>query len=255
MFGFKKKMTGYRNPGGEVWGSAMEWLAEPHLLIAGATGSGKSVTLHGIMWSALSASPAKRRFILMDLKRGLELARYANLPHVIGFARNSAEASVELDKALRIMNERLDDMERRGLTMYDGPDLYLVVDELAYLLTDCPEALTKLVTIGRLGRAARVHNVLCTQSPNRGRKGEGGIPAVLAQNTTCRIGLRCSTAIESRQIINRPGCETLPRHGEGIVFDGIDWLRVPMLMIPEEKQRERIAWWSDPRNYAVYGRC
>lgn len=241
----------YRNPGGNVWGSAIGWLNDTHLLIAGATGCGKSTTLHAILWSALSASPAKRQFVLVDMKRGLELARYRDLPHTVGFARTAPEASAALDSTVKIMESRLESMFRRGLTMYDGANLYLVVDELAYLLTDCPGALEKLVSIARLGRAARVHLILCTQSPNRGRKGEGGVPAVLAQNMTCRIGLRCSTPIESRQIINRTGCECLPRHGVGIVYDGLDWYKTAMLMIPEEEQEKRLAWWSDPANYAV----
>ena len=246
-------VVAYRNPGGNVWGSAIDWLNETHILIAGATGCGKSTTLHAILWSALSASPAKRQFILVDLKRGLELARYRDLPHTVGFARTSAEASAALDRALGIMNARLDYMYERGLTLYDRGHLYLVVDELAYLLTDCRGALEKLVAIARLGRAAKVHLLLCTQSPNRGRKGEGGVPAILAQNMTCRIGLRCSTAIESKQIINRNGCEALPRHGVGIVYDGLEWYKTPMLKIPDDVQAERIAWWSDPKCYAVIG--
>ncbi len=252
MFRLKKKTptpapVTYRLPGGMLWEDALVMLDSAHALIAGATGSGKSTTFHALMWTALSASPARRQFILIDTKRGVELKRYRSLPHTIRFAKTTEEALSALRYAEQVMEARLGEMDKTDATMYEGTDLYIVVDELAHLLQNGgQEALRILTTISQLGRAARVHEILATQDPSR-----KVLAAQLVKNMTCCLGLRCKDSIDSRQVIGRSGCELLPRHGVGILAEGADFRHIGLPLISEEEQAERIAWWSDPQKYLV----
>jgi S-DNA-T family DNA segregation ATPase FtsK/SpoIIIE len=145
------------------------------------------------------------------------------------------------------MESRLDEMDKTDATMYEGTDLYIVVDELAHLLQNGgQEVLRILTTISQLGRAARVHEILATQDPSR-----KVLAAQLVKNMTACLGLRCKDAIDSRQVIGRSGCELLPRHGVGILAEGADFRHIGLPLISEEEQAARIAWWSDPQNYLV----
>ena len=226
------------------WEQGRMILDEAHIQIAGSTGCGKSTLLHKLLWTALARTPAHTRFILLDLKMGLELRRYANLPHTIAFARNAEEALKALDQAIGIMEARCNQLYDQGGSMWQGSDIYVVVDELANLLQECGDkALQRLTKIGRLGRAARVHLLLCTQSPNRGKL---GLPAAVQQNTTCRIGLKCMTAIESRQAIGQAGCEALPRYGQALITLGPDLYTLPITPMSDEVYMERINYWLSP---------
>ena len=107
------------------------------------------------------------------------------------------------------MERRYFDMERRGLTLFDGPRIWLIIDELADLLTvSRPAVLPRLQRIAQLGRAAKITLIAATQAPARKI-----LPAELVLNIPQRIALHCDTAIESRQIIGAPGAELLPRCG------------------------------------------
>ena len=123
---FKRHPTAYKTPAGKFYGLFRDMAERPHLLIAGATGSGKSVLINGIMTTLLYQSPACARFILIDPKR-VELAKYKSLPHTILHAGPDDMAHA-LREAVRLMDERFQSMEKRGLTMYDGPALYVIVD-------------------------------------------------------------------------------------------------------------------------------
>lgn len=248
MFPFRRPKTiTYRNPQGNVWGDALTMLNSAHTLIAGATGCGKSTAIHAIMWSALSASPASRQFIIIDMKRGREMLRYKDLPHTITFARTTEEALSALRQAEAIMMARYDSLEGTDAVAYNGPKIHVVIDELAFLLQNGgQEAFRLLITLSQLGRAAGVGLILATQDPSR-----KGLPAALVKNMTCCLGLRCISATDSRQIVNVGGCELLPPHGVGILAQGADIRKIGVPCIPEAEQRERLAWWSDPRNYIV----
>lgn len=229
----------------EYWVQGRQILDQAHVLIAGTTGSGKSTLIHKLMWTALASAPTQKQFILADLKAGLELGRYARLPHTIRFARTAEDALSALDYAIEIMDSRCEQMYKSGEVLWNGSDIYVVIDELGFLLQQCgSEALERLARISRLGRAARIHLLLATQSPNRGKM---GIPAVLQQNMTCCIGLKCKTAIESRQIIGLAGCESLPRYGTAFITIGPDLYTLPIVPEADEVYRERIAYWTSDR--------
>lgn len=183
-------------------------LQQSHTLIAGQTGSGKSVMLNGILTTA--CKQGNNLFVLVDPKR-VELRDYKNLPTCLAYANTSAETVRALDKALDIMERRYIDMEKRGLKLYDGDPLLVVIDELADLLisADSKKIQNQLQRLTALGRAALVKTICATQCPNRQI-----LKANIVLNFTGRVALRCQTAIESRQIINVKGAEDLPMYGE-----------------------------------------
>ena len=92
----------FLTPGGQFFTLFEDMLQQTHILIAGATGSGKSVLINGIMHTALLQSPAKYQFLLIDLKR-VELADYRSMPHTIRYADNICSAVSALGEALNII--------------------------------------------------------------------------------------------------------------------------------------------------------
>ena len=192
-----------------------------HTLIAGTTGSGKSVLLNDVL-SRLSYT-VDGFCSFFDLKR-VELIDYK---YDVGLCSNyisePEDVLEELDFLIFLMEGRYEDMASRGLKKYDGYHHYIVIDELADMIT-IEGVLERLVKIGRLGRAANIHLLCATQDPSRRT-----LPAQLMQNFTCTVALRCRSAIESRQIIGVPGAELLPKYGYGYRWDadGIEKFAIP----------------------------
>lgn len=188
------------------WKECKRWLDTPHLLIAGTTGSGKSVLLNSLIYTAMQLGGT---FFFIDLKR-VELKRYKRLASNLGMATEPHQVDNVLDHAISIMEQRYKTM--KGVEG-DDPHIYIVIDELADLIYSCPKScLEKVVKIGRLGRAAHVHLICATQDPSKKT-----LSAHLMQNFTTRIALRCFSPIESRQIIGDKGAENLPQYGYGLV--------------------------------------
>ncbi len=244
MFGYKK-VTFYKGFTATYWKQGKDILNEAHTLIAGSTGCGKSTLIHKLMWTALATTPAQTQFILIDMKAGVELGKYAKLPHTLAFARNINEALSALDSAIAIMQRRCDQMFNEGKSLWSGTDIYVVIDELAFLLQlGGQDALRKLTLISQQGRAAKIHLILATQNPSK-----QGIPASIQQNMTCLIGLKCRDAIQSRQIVGMAGCEDLPPHGKAICVLGMITGFLPIHLLPDGALEERLAYWSDPAKY------
>lgn len=198
-----------------------------HVLIAGTTGSGKSVLLNTILYNLIKRNPAPQNHIelaLFDTKR-VELKQFAKYHGTV--RETEPENAPELfNSIISIMDERYENMEGKKT---DEPPLYVVVDELADLVSYGPYAgqcLDSIIKIGRLGRAANVHLICCTQDPSRHT-----LSAQLMQNFTTRIALRCQFVIESRQIIGMDGAEKLPKYGKAIVFDsnGTRTINIPVV--------------------------
>ena len=234
--------TTYTTPGGHYSTLYLDMAAQPHLLIAGATGSGKSVVENGIIHALLvNRTPATCRLILIDPKR-VELVQYNALPHVLQYASADGEPVRALRSAVSLMESRFADMQERGLKKYDGADVYVIVDELADLmLTDKKTAQPLLQRIAQLGRAARIHLFCCTQCPLA-----KVIPTEIKCNLDSRVGLRTRSAQDSRNILGVAGCELLPRYGQGYYMtpEGIDRWRLPM--IPDEDIASVVSYWTGP---------
>lgn len=235
----------YRTPGGHVYNLYSDLAALPHLLIAGATGSGKSVTVNGIIYSILATrSPFSARFVLIDPKM-VELSRYAFLPHVLRYACSQSDMIEALNDAVIETERRFAVMQRKGVREYNGPDLYVIIDELADLMTSNKKAaLPPLQRLAQIGRAAHVHVIACTQNVMAQT-----IPTVLKCNFNAVLGLRTATRAQSRYLIADYGCEALPdpkRAGRalGYLRDGADLTRCQLHMYSDEDINSLIRWWS-----------
>lgn len=224
------------------WNVCEEMLQQTHLLVGGTTGAGKSTLAHSIIWSLAAKSPWVAQFYGIDLKK-VELRRWQRLPHCKGIATTPAEAIECLDLINSIVDTRLNIMVRDGLAEYDGGHVYLIIDELAELLSvDRKTVVDRLSRVMRLGRAARVHVIGFTQAPNRAKG--GGLDPMLCQNFTAAVALRCRSAIESRQIIGIAGAESLPLHGTGIFWSGRGIRRIDIPMTDESELNARVAAWA-----------
>lgn len=199
------------SPGGTVHGLYADMLRQPHLLIAGASGSGKSVLLNGLICTVLQHHPNEMRLILIDPKR-IELNEYARMPHTIRHATEPEEFAPALRDALGLIGRRYKRMQRQRSRMYDGADVYIIIDEFADLMTTQKKTVLPLVQrICQIGRAARVHMIVATQCPLAKI-----IPTEVKVNFSAICGLRTATKAHSRNIIGVPGCELLPMFGQCI---------------------------------------
>ena len=217
-----------------------DMLSRPHLLIGGTTGSGKSVLINDLMYTALMRPPTMASFVLIDPKR-VELKDYRNLPHTIAYASEPDDIVATLQTVVKAMDDRFKDMEARDQKVTDYSDVYVVIDEFADLITTSKkQVLPLLCRIAQLGRAAKIHLIMATQRPTRDI-----ITGQIKVNIDARVALRCPTAQDSRNIMNLNGAERLPQYGQGYYLTPES--NMPTLYeipyIPEADIRERIAYW------------
>ena len=244
LFRSKPKQKTWRMPGGEYYTIYKDMLAQPHLLVAGATGSGKSVVINALMYTALYGAPVDsaigNQFILIDPKR-VELVQYAALPHTIAYASEPWQFEPVLRSALALCDRRYKAMQAARTRKYSGSNVYIVIDEFADLMTTQKRVICPLIQrIAQIGRAARIHLIIATQCPIK-----AVIPTEIKCNFDARMALRTRSAQDSRNILGVSGCERLPRYGEGYYMtpEGIQGYNIPM--IPEEQLNERVSWWMN----------
>ena len=192
----------------------------PHILYAGATGSGKSVGLNaGIATLMKRNDPTNLRFTMVDPKR-VELADYRASAFVDAVITDMDEAAEALEEVLKLMERRYREFEHAGvknISSYNDrfpnkPMAYhvLVVDELADLMdTHSDTVFPILVRLGQLARAAGIHMMLATQRP-----AADTTPKKLVSNIPTRIGFMTQSAVESRIILGSKGAEDLKGNGD-----------------------------------------
>ena len=192
----------------------------PHILYAGATGSGKSVGLNaGIATLMKRNDPTNLRFTMVDPKR-VELADYRASAFVDAVITDMDEAAEALEEVLKLMERRYREFETAGvknISSYNDrfpnkPMAYhvLVVDELADLMdTHSDTVFPILVRLGQLARAAGIHMMLATQRP-----AADTTPKKLVSNIPTRIGFMTQSAVESRIILGSKGAEDLKGNGD-----------------------------------------
>lgn len=215
----------WTTPTGEYYALYKDMLKQPHLLIAGATGSGKSVVINGIMYTALFDSPARIQFILIDPKR-VELVDFKPLPHTVKYASEPGEMVQALEMAMEITESRYKAMQARHEKKYTGGAVYVVIDELADLMTTDRRHVQPLIQrLAQIGRAANVHIIAATQCPLA-----SVIPTPIKVNFDSRVALRTRSKQDSRNILGVGGCELLPRYGQGYYMtpDGLQLYNIPM---------------------------
>lgn len=231
----------YHTPGGKASNLALDMLKQPHLLIAGATGSGKSVLINTLIYTALYKSPLDIRLILIDPKK-VELIDYKDLPHTISYADDISGIIKTLKLAVDIMDKRYAEMQKARIKRYNEVDIYIIIDEYADLITVEKNAVFPHVQrLAQLGRAAGIHLIIATQRPTRDI-----IDGKIKVNLDSRIALRCPTKQDSRNIINVGGAELLPRYGYGYYLTP-ETMRPVMVEIPmtdESEIKKRVQWWT-----------
>ena len=220
-----------------------EMSQQSHLLIAGATGSGKSSVINGIIYRLLYKSPASVQFAFIDVKR-VELIDYRRLPHCIGYADSVQDSINLLVSTLQTIETRFKRMQTARVKLYPGSDLYIIIDELADLMIAGKRELIPLIQrIAQIGRAARVHLIVATQCP---------IAAILPTQIKCnfdaRVALKTATNQDSRNIIGLSGCEAFPDPAiDGIAYgyyrrgSRADICKLPL--IPHEDIQRLIKYW------------
>ena len=203
--------------GGTVIGDLEEL---PHVLIAGTTGSGKSVCLNAIITSLLyKAAPEEMRFLMIDPKR-VELTPYKGIPHLSQpVVTSSAQAVAALRKAVDGMGTRykafedlgvkeLSDYNRKSKTPF--PRIVIVIDELADLMATSGKSVeASIVRIAQMGRAAGIHLVIATQRPSA-----DVITGLMKANIPSRIAFTVASSLESRIILDANGAEKLTGGGD-----------------------------------------
>ena len=198
----------------------LDLAAMPHLLIAGATGSGKSVCINSLVASLLMTRPPDElRMIMVDPKR-VELTPFNGIPHlVMPVIVEPDEVQPALRGLINEMTRRYKLMEETGVRNIAGynsrstepmPFLVLIVDELADLMmTGGLEVEQQLVRLAQLGRAAGIHMVLATQRPS-----VKVVTGLLKANVPARVAFAVASQVDSRVILDGAGAETLMGKGD-----------------------------------------
>lgn len=188
----------------------------PHLLIAGTTGSGKSVLLNTLLVSLLTnCAPGQVGLVLIDPKQ-VELSPYEGCSHLAMPIATDTQSSLNaLRKVVAVMEDRYYGMRKHGVKNYRQLDLAPIVvciDELADLmLTSKFEVEDLVVRIAQKGRAAGIHMILCTQRPS-----VNVVTGLIKANIPSRIALTCASFRDSITIIDHGGAEKLTGRGDAI---------------------------------------
>lgn len=240
----------YITPSGNRLKIYKSMLDQPHLLIAGATGSGKSVLINSLISSAIYDSPARVQFILLDPKT-TELWQWANLPHTIRYSYEQDEMLKSLRHAVDLMENRLRHMHSVGERIWTGSQIYVVIDELADLLTTCKvETVPLLQRICQLGRAAGIHCIAATQCLLA-----SVLPTQVRVNFSAIVCLRTATKQQSRFICDKTGAEMFPdpkveHRALGFYRTGADIKQFEITQTSDEEQSRLVSWWTGPKSTA-----
>lgn len=243
----------------------------PHGLIAGTTGSGKSVTIHAIVTSLLFRnSPEQLRFIMVDPKR-VELTLYNNIPHLLTpVITEPKKAILALKWAIKEMERRYDVLqaekvrdissyheniyrpakEARGDTPADDdsseampepmPYIVVIIDELADLMSSYPRELeASIVRLAQMSRAVGIHLLLSTQRPS-----VNVITGLIKANIPSRVALQVASQIDSRTILDQVGAEKLLGQGDLLFLSGelAKPIRLQSAFISEEELKKVVTY-------------
>ncbi len=224
----------------------------PHLLIAGATGTGKSVCLHAMLVSLLyKALPDEVRFLLVDPKR-IELSVYEGIPHLLHpVVLEPKMATQALKWAVSEMERRyqlLEEARARNLESYNQqaeeklPYIVIVVDELADLMVvSSKEVETSLTRLAQMARAAGIHLLLATQRPS-----VDVLTGIIKANFPARISFQVSSRTDSRTILDTGGAERLLGAGDMLFLPpGTSKLqRIHGAYVSEKEVRRVVEFWK-----------
>ena len=234
---------------------AMDLVSLPHLLIAGATGSGKSVCINSIVASLLLTKPPDQlRMLMVDPKR-VELTPFNKIPHLVApVIVDADEVTSALRAMLREMNRRYKQLEEHGTRNISGynskspepmPYLVIIVDELADLMIAGGfEVEQSLVRLAQLGRAAGIHLVLATQRPS-----VQVVTGLLKANIPSRVAFAVASQVDSRVILDVVGAEKLMGKGDAMLLnsDSPKPRRVQGALVYDEEVEEMVRFWREQK--------
>jgi len=232
----------------------------PHLLIAGATGSGKSVCLNSIIACLLFTNPPENlQLLLVDPKR-VELVNFNGIPHLI------APVVVETDQvvgalywAVKTMEQRFDQFAQMGVRNIEGynqvairrnlermPYIIFIVDELADLMMLAPEEVERLVCrLAQMARATGIHLIIATQRPS-----VDVVTGLIKANFPARIAFAVTSQIDSRVILDQSGAEKLLGRGDMLYMapDAPGLLRVQGTYVSDQELNKLVKFWKKARH-------
>ncbi|HEY79695.1 MAG TPA: DNA translocase FtsK [Caldilineae bacterium] len=235
----------------------------PHLLIAGATGSGKSVCVNAIICSLLfQYTPDDLRFILVDPKR-VELTTYNGIPHLIDNVITDVETVVAvLGWAVREMETRYKKLEKEGarnIEAYNArmiaegkpkmPYTVIVIDELADIMMMSPDEVEKLlVRLAQMARAVGIHLVVATQRPS-----VNVVTGLIKANFPSRIAFAVTSQVDSRVILDTPGAEKLLGRGDMLFMrpDSAKLARLQGAFVSDAEVHRLVRYWRGQRGLSA----
>jgi S-DNA-T family DNA segregation ATPase FtsK/SpoIIIE len=245
--------------GRDVAGQAIaaDLAAMPHLLIAGTTGSGKSVCITSLATCLLvNNTPDDLRMVMIDPKM-VELVRFNGVPHLIGKVETELEritvvlrwCTAEMDRRYRLLEQAaardLDAYNRKTRRKRDAerlPRLVILIDELADLMMMAPDQTEHtLVRLAQMGRATGLHLVVATQRPSTDI-----LTGLIKANFPARISFAVASMIDSRVILDTPGAETLLGKGDMLYVspEATAPVRVQGAYVDDEEIERLIAYWQ-----------
>jgi S-DNA-T family DNA segregation ATPase FtsK/SpoIIIE len=236
----------------------------PHLLIAGATGAGKSVCVNAIVTSILMrAKPTEVRFVLIDLKR-VELAPYGRIPHLLtDVIMEAHEARAALAWAVGEMEERYKKLAKsttRNIASYNAdpeldptermPYVVLMIDELADLMIQEGRKVEEpIVKLAQKARAVGIHLVLATQRPS-----VNVVTGLIKANVPSRIAFAMASMVDSRTVLDQPGAEDLIGRGD-MLYQPADLprpVRIQGVFVSDAEVKAVAEFWREQEPTPLY---
>ena len=230
----------------------------PHLLIAGATGSGKSVCMNAIIAGIMmNATPNEVRFVMVDPKR-VELTAYSGIPHMA-----FSEVIVDMDKVVGVLQAVVGEMDARykkfanvavrNLEAYNKhprvliklPQWVVIIDELADLMMAAPFEVEKLICrLAQLARATGIHLIVATQRPS-----VDVVTGLIKANFPTRIAFAVTSMTDSRTILDMGGAEKLLGRGDMLFMptDAAKPIRIQGVYVSDTEIERLVEFWKDER--------
>ena len=232
---------------------ALDLVSLPHMLIAGSTGSGKSVQINSIVASfLLTRTPDQLRILMVDPKR-VELTPFNGIPHliqpVIVEAEEVTDALKGLNREMISRYKRMEELGVRNIEVYNErsdekmPFMVLIVDELADLMMVAGvEVEQNLVRLAQLGRAAGVHLLLATQRPS-----VNVVTGLLKANVPARCAFAVSGQVDSRVILDAAGAEKLMGKGDSLILhkESPKAQRMQGALVYDEEVEALVNFWKE----------